>query len=187
LNRVVRASDPADDAPEPRRVLSPRTWYGWLSVLQPYTPDGGAASPVPHTIGWLPPAPPVNREPVELYLWSPLPVDEALEAGLPVDEPYLLLYPDAQRLAARKRTGHLLSVTVPTGTAVDLFELDTPLPAVLRHRIGDEPDTYLLPLAWLSGVTVTAGYDLDGSGAFAAAHRVGGRRLSVLSRVIDED
>jgi hypothetical protein len=197
LNRVVRASDPDDDAAGPRRVPSPRTWYGWLSVLQPQPQagessasgpaeaparegDGGSRAGVrPHTIGWLPPSPPVNREPVELFAWSEWEVDDTLDVGLPVAEPYLLLYADPRRLAARKRRGHLLSVSVPAGSAVDLFELDGTLPAPLRHQVGDAPDTFLLPVAWLTGVMVTAGYDLDGAGGFAATHRVGGRPLSV--------
>jgi hypothetical protein len=176
LDRVVWTPDPKDAAAESWRAHSPRRPSGRPASSRPrLSTDNHPAHRVPHGVRWLPAAPPTNPEPLEMFVWTDCPVADVLDAGLPTAEPFLLLYADAARLAVRKRCGHLLSLSVPAGSVVDLYDVDAPLPAELRTI-----DTFLLPLAWLAGVTVTAGYDLDGAGGFAAAHRVDSRQLTVL-------
>ena len=193
LGSVVWTPEHEDATGEAGQAYLPRTFRGWPPVPQRKlsTEENGGqhAGRVWHGIPWLPPLPPVNREPIDLLAWTTCPVGEALRAGLPTAEPFLLLYRDPERLAAHQLSGHLLSLSVPAGSAVELDELDElddlddPLPSMLSHRVRETPVTHLLPLAWLPGVTVTAGYDLDGAGGFAAAHRTGSRPLAVIAAI----
>ena len=180
LDRVVWAPDPADETGETWQAHSPRRPAAPAGVPLPKTSTIDNRAAIPHAIRWLSPVPPVNPEPVELFAWTPSMVSEVLHGGLPTAEPFLLLHLDPERLAVRERSGHLLRLAVPAESVVDLYEIDGPLPATLQHRAREAVDTFLLPVAWIGGVTVTAGYDLDGAGGFAAAHRVDERQLTVV-------
>jgi hypothetical protein len=133
----------------------------------------------PHNLPWLPAVPLTNADPVDLYVWTTLPPEHVPSHGLPVADVFLLARLDPERLAARQRSGFLLRLSVPHGIVIDPTAYTKRLPARLQYRVRESPDTYLVPLVWLSAVTITACYELDGHGGCAAAWSVDGPALTV--------
>ncbi len=97
----------------------------------------------------------------------------------------MLAHLDGERLAARQRSGFVLRLSVPHGTAIDPSAYSTRLPARLQHRIREAPDIYLVPLAWLSAVRVMECYQLDGDGRCSSAWSLDGAPLTVCFKGAD--
>jgi hypothetical protein len=114
-------------------------------------------------IPWLPPRPPVNTEPFELYVRTDGPPAAASADGVPSPDLFLLgeLVPPAPRLDAPP--GHLLRVRVGRGAAVDLAAADQHVPPTLYLSFAGR-DVFLLPAGRLDRVRVLEGYALDQSG-----------------------
>ncbi len=139
----------------------------------------------PHNIAWLPAVPLTNADPLDLYVWTTIPPEHVPSHGLPVADVFLLAHLDGERLAARQRSGFVLRLSIPHGTAVDPSAYTTRLPARLQHRVREAPDIYLVPLAWLSAVTITGWYQLDGDGGCASAWSIDGAALTVCFKGAD--
>jgi hypothetical protein len=133
----------------------------------------------PHNLPWLSPTPATNVEPIELWIWTTIPPEQAPGHGLPTADLFVLAHLDPERLAAERRSGFLLRIFVPSGAAVDLSTYPGQLPDRLRQRRHDRAGTYLLPVAWLAGVTTVAGYELDGQGHCVAVTTMRGVPLTV--------
>src|SRR5262249_23512045 len=83
-DRVVWTPDPKDEASDSWRAHHPRLPSGRRAVPRPQPSKEDRPAPrVPHGIRWLPPTPPTNPEPVEMFLWTDSPVAEVLDSGLP--------------------------------------------------------------------------------------------------------
>ena len=92
-------------------------------------------------------------------MWTPVPLTEALNAGVPVSGPYVSAVASHGGVPDRWSGGHLLRVRVPAGGAV----------------VDASDDTFALPVAWLgpaSGVTVEAVLELGPDGRVANGYRV---------------
>jgi len=138
-----------------------------------------AGGDLSHSVPWLPPSPVVNNRPVDLYLWTPLAPGEIEGWGLPSADLFLLAGQDPLRLADRYRNGLLLRVTAPAKTVVDLLEHARHVPAPVQQRLLATGATHLLPLAWLSELSVTGRFDLDGDGGVSARQDVHSGELAV--------
>ena len=132
-----------------------------------------------HAVPWLPTSPVVNARPVELYLWTSLAQDHIENWGLPSPDLFLLACQDPLRLADRQPTGYLLRVSVPAQAAIDLLEHSQHMPAKVQQRLSETGHTHMLPLAWLSGVTVTARFNLDGVGGIVPGSDVDHGALAI--------
>jgi hypothetical protein len=182
-DEVAGVPEVADDrSPAAGQLTGPdQTW----SAAR--TPDMivGARGRSPHNIAWLPAVPLTNADPLDLYVWTTIPPEHVPRHGLPVADVFLLAHLDGERLAARQRSGFVLRLSVPHGTAVDPSAYTTRLPARLQHRVREAPDIYLVPLVWLSAVTITDCYQLDGDGGCAAAWSLDGAALTVCFKGAD--
>jgi hypothetical protein len=132
-----------------------------------------------HRVPWLPAVPRTNPDAVELYVWTSVPPEYLPAHGLLTTDVFLLARLDLDRLAHSQRTGWLLCLTVAAGRAVDLLAHARQLPERLLHRVREASDTYLVPLAWLPDVEVSAVYELDGRGGHARMGSWTGAELTV--------
>ncbi len=130
-----------------------------------------ATSGVPHGVSWLPVSPVVTGRPSQLYLWTEREPDRIDEWGLPSPDLFLLACQDPLRVADRKRAGFLLRVAVPAQAAIDLLDHLQQVPDNVKRRIDESGSTHLVPMAWLTGVKVTARFELDGRAASRPAAR----------------
>ena len=109
-------------------------------------------------------APLVNKDPVELLVWS---AEPAAGPGNWAD-PYLVAEADLVAAAARHSGGHLLRLLVPAGEAFAVGGKAAGRPATqLRYA---EPGTFVLPVKSLSRTRVTAVYDIDVAGQLTGGY-----------------
>jgi hypothetical protein len=132
-----------------------------------------------HSVPWLPPSPVVNNRPLDLYLWTSLEGGDIDGWGLPSADLFLLAGQDPLRLADRHREGLLLRVSAPAKTVVDLVEHAKHVPVPVQQRLVATGATHLLPIAWLSDLTVTGRFDLDGDGGVSSRRDVVSGELAV--------
>src|SRR5262249_36501667 len=116
----------------------------------------------PHGVPGLPAVPSVNAAPVELYVWTPGTLTDAVTDGVLSAQTYLLAWSDPGTGARAHSGGHLLRVRVPAGAAAVLDRSRRRRPRELTY--GTEADTFVLPVAWLGGAQVVGAYALDGAG-----------------------
>jgi hypothetical protein len=138
-----------------------------------------AGGDLSHSVPWLPSSPVVNHRPLELYLWTPLAAGEIDGWGLPSADLFLLAGQDPLHMADRHPSGTLLRVSAPAKTVVDLLEHARHVPAAVQQRLAASGCTHMLPLAWLSELTVTGRFDLDGDGGVSARRDVDSGELAV--------
>ena len=116
----------------------------------------------PHGIDWLPPRPWTNAAPIELFVWSSYEPMQLAESGLPTADVFLLASSDLVRICRGHRTGHVLRLMIPPGSAVELSAHAEQAPARLQHRVRESWTSHLIPLGWLPEVNVREVSFLDG-------------------------
>jgi hypothetical protein len=119
---------------------------------------------VAHCVSWLSPSVVVNQDPLELYVWLRPAAGNAERGSVSSPDIFLLADSDPARLADRTRAGHLLRLTAPARTAVDLSKHADQAPTRVRDRILDAGSTHLLALIWIDRYEVTAWFDVDSVG-----------------------
>jgi hypothetical protein len=150
-----------------------------MTVVPRSVVAGQAKSGVPHGVPWLPVSPVVTARPSHLYLWTARDPDRIDEWGLPSPDVFLLACQDPLRVADQKRAGFLLRVAVPAQAAIDLLDHLQHIPDTVKLRIDESGSTHLVPVAWLTGVKVTARYELDGEGGVAPGRDVDKHAVAV--------
>jgi hypothetical protein len=190
LQRCLRrlADDPVAEAVSAVDRIGPSDDTGnayehgdWPAAVPPETGIWGWRRP-PHNLPWLNDVLLTNVEPVDLYVWTTVAPEDLPGYGLPTSDLFLLARLLPHRLAADRRSGFMLRLSVPAGAAVDLSSYSGELPVRLRHRLREAPDTYVLPVAWLDDVAASACYRLDGDGGHAVSITPGVAELTVSFR-----
>ena len=186
LGRVLEACPSIDEAdlPDAARAenIEPIAWP--VESDSPALEAASRAHPA-HRVPWLPAVPQANAHPVDLYLRASLPPEYLAGHGVSTADGYLLARLSPRRFAAASRSGFLLRIHVPRGTAIKLSEHARSLPARVQYRAREASDIYLLPASWLSAVRVTACYELDGAGGLAAVHDMAGMGLTITFKGAD--
>jgi hypothetical protein len=184
---ISSAADPFDTAVEatlvevitepspPVEVVEESVAVEPVAVVLPAV-SGGDLS---HSVPWLPTSPVVNNRPLDLYLWTSLEGGDIDGWGLPSADLFLLAGQDPLRLADRHREGVLLRVSAPAKTVVDLVEHARHVPTPVQQRMLATGATHMLPIAWLSELTVTGRFDLDGDGGISSRREVTSGELAV--------
>ena len=131
---------------------------------EPLAPRASIGSPKrrAHGIDWLPPRPWTNTSPIDLFVWSSFAPVQLAGDGLPTSDLFLLASSDVARICRGHRSGHVLRLVVPPGRAVELAPYAGKVPARMQHRVRESWATHLIPLVWLSDVTVREVCYLDG-------------------------
>jgi hypothetical protein len=117
----------------------------------------------PHRLPWLPRSPLANAAATHLYCWSPTSPERLASEGLALSDLYLVAHPEPTQLARPGRSGFVLRLDAPPGTAIVSEYLPDFRPV--------EPDSYLIPVMWLSRVRLSAWYGVDTAGTIGPEHR----------------
>jgi hypothetical protein len=117
----------------------------------------------PHRLLWLPRSPLASAAATQLYCWSSTSPERLVSEGLALTDLYLVAHPEPSRLARPGRSGFVLRLDAPPGTAIVSEYLPDSRPV--------EADSYLIPVMWLSRLRLSAWYGVDTAGTIGPEHR----------------
>ncbi len=139
----------------------------------------------PHRLPWLPRSPIANAAPITLYHWLSTSPERVRVEGVCLTDPYLIAHSDPAGLARRRRSGFVLRLDAPRGSAVVASEYVERLPASMQHRAPEHPNAYVIPAAWLPRVRLSAWHGVDSTGALGPERQPEWSRLLVTFRGSD--